>query len=558
MKRRTCLILAILCTFIVFFESMTIPAFAYSTGDDYPNKNSCAGCHSTYYGDDHNDYNSRAFYYRQCTDFVAWCLISRNGVEGFCNSYGGYKETPEGNKWGNAYNWEYAAASLDGCRVDNTPAVGAVAVWRRGAWIEVPGTINGGWPAGYGTGHVAWVKEVNGDRITIEEYNNKVSGGFDSITISASNPSCYLHIKDISTEIIGTEMTVGYDRVLPDGDYIIAASADPRYFLDITGTALPAADHDNVALYYVDNLDSIAAADIWTITYDSSNKFYKIKQKGTDMCLDVAGAGNTAPTNVQVFHDNNDYKTHYWAISLAGEKGYRIESRSGTFSLDMSTGLGSGVNVRQWKNTESEDEKWLFIPYKPSQPVGEERYILQLARDPSFELTVSDNNNVRLWDDTASSQSNSFDLIKLSNGYYKIKHVASGKCLDVKNAAVDTNLVDVILFNDNGTLAQQWAIVENGTGYSLISRCNGYVLHLSTGDVVNGTNIDVSRWYYENNALNQRWSFAKAEHRIRYNAPEADGGIPAEQIKYYKSKLKLSEQIPTRTGYQFLYWEDLY
>lgn len=238
MKRRTCLILAILCTFIVFFESMTIPAFAYSTGDDYPNKNSCAGCHSTYYGDDHNDYNSRAFYYRQCTDFVAWCLISRNGVEGFCNSYGGYKETPEGNKWGNAYNWEYAAASLDGCRVDNTPAVGAVAVWRRGAWIEVPGTTNGGWPAGYGTGHVAWVKEVNGDRITIEEYNNKVSGGFDSITISASNPSCYLHIKDLEPPVptapkvyaspVGTEVDISWNDVGASSYYIYVQNKDDQ------------------------------------------------------------------------------------------------------------------------------------------------------------------------------------------------------------------------------------------------------------------------------------------------------------------------------------------
>ncbi len=171
------------------FSLSNVVALTSDQDDDYPDKNADMGSYDP----------ERRFYYRQCTDYCAWCLISRNGVVGFSNTYGDDKETPQGNKWGHAFNWEYAASSL-GYRVDNTPAVGAIALWRQGEWIEVPNTPNGGWPAGYETGHVAWVKAVNENMITIDEYNNINVGGFDQITISASNPSCYLHIKDIDTE----------------------------------------------------------------------------------------------------------------------------------------------------------------------------------------------------------------------------------------------------------------------------------------------------------------------------------------------------------------------
>ena len=147
-------------------------AFAYNIGDDYPNKDSCAGCHSIRNGDDHNDFNDRLFYYRQCTDFVAWCLRSRNGLENFSNSYGGVT-------WSNAGNWKNAAESL-GVVCNNTPAIGAVACWTSGEF-----------------GHVAWVEAVNGDEVIIEEYNYGGSTKYNRRPIPADDPTCYIHIKDI-------------------------------------------------------------------------------------------------------------------------------------------------------------------------------------------------------------------------------------------------------------------------------------------------------------------------------------------------------------------------
>ncbi len=172
-KKRIIRVLTILLAMTCLFS---ITADAYATGDDYPNKNSCTGCHSIANGDDHNDYNERLFYYRQCTDFCAWCLVSRNGVTNFNNRYGGLR-------WGNAKDWDDAARSI-GIAVDNTPAVGAIAYWESGSY-----------------GHVAWVREVNDNTVTIEEYNNYnyKPYAFCERTIAKSNPSGYIHVKDIPT-----------------------------------------------------------------------------------------------------------------------------------------------------------------------------------------------------------------------------------------------------------------------------------------------------------------------------------------------------------------------
>jgi len=74
-----------------------------------------------------------------------------------------------------------------GVKVDNTPAVGSIAHWD---WTHVIGPR---W------GHVAWVSEVNGDYVTIEEYNAIPLGGgaYSERTIHKSEVDFFIHFKDI-------------------------------------------------------------------------------------------------------------------------------------------------------------------------------------------------------------------------------------------------------------------------------------------------------------------------------------------------------------------------
>ena len=120
------------------------------------------------------------FYKATCTSFVCWRMIEINGVD-FSNRYGG-------KAWGDASHWDDAARSL-GITVDDIPAVGAIAQTDGGSEL----------------GHVAWVAAVDGDQVTIEEYNflhlddhGRWTGSrrYNLRTVPSS-AFCYIHVKDL-------------------------------------------------------------------------------------------------------------------------------------------------------------------------------------------------------------------------------------------------------------------------------------------------------------------------------------------------------------------------
>lgn len=413
---------------------------------------------------------------------------------------------------------------------DTAPKPGDIFIWNANSY------------GAYYTGHVGLIYAVDDNNYYYLDFNrtNKHDAG------KKGSNSKYSFSKIIrpdfsSEEEEGSPMSSGYDRALPDGDYIIAACADPLYILDIEGGTKPAANRTNVQLYKVNNLDNVGDVDVWTITYNSSDKFYTIKQKGTDMCLDVEGNGKADDANVQIYSSSGDPDTHKWAISISANdaKGYRLQAKSSGFFLDMTSGLGSGMNVRQHHNSDSNDERWVFIPYKPSQPISKEKYIMVSALDESYIMDVegdtgniANNTNVRLWADTANNQYNCFDVIPLSNGYYKFVHTASGKVLDLRGGTTD-NRSSISLHNDIGSAAQQWAITKNGSGYTIWARCSGKVIDMEGWEAKNG--VDIFQYFYTGGEI-QTWKFVKAEHRVTYDAAGGTG-TPAEQTKYYKKAL---------------------
>lgn len=187
MRIRAKKILSLLLSAIILAGGI-ISVFAYTTGDDYPAEYKNAAKDSTF--------DKWGFPNRECTSFVCWCLESRNdiavtnfSVDGKSITAGKYPNF----MLGEAQNWGAAFSGM-GYTVDSVPAVGAV-LW----------TSNGT------SGHVAWVKSIDGDRITSEEYNNSyatklVKGveakgeyGSQTRTLSEWLSSGYkfIHIKDI-------------------------------------------------------------------------------------------------------------------------------------------------------------------------------------------------------------------------------------------------------------------------------------------------------------------------------------------------------------------------
>lgn len=125
-------------------------------GDDYPNrfKYSSTGI---------DDWR---LFVKQCTSFTAYRLSSANGFE-----------LPPA--YGNAGQWGYRA-QREGYRVDKNPAIGSVAWWDDG-----------------GYGHVAWVSNILGSNVEIEEYNYNWSGSYNKRTVTIGSVSGFIHFKDL-------------------------------------------------------------------------------------------------------------------------------------------------------------------------------------------------------------------------------------------------------------------------------------------------------------------------------------------------------------------------
>ena len=136
-------------------------------GDDYP----------YYYKNGNQNIDKWRLYSRQCTSFAAFRLSSVNGFE-LPAAYGHAKE------------WGYRAQK-EGYRVDQRPANGAIAWSTRGTH-----------------GHVAWVSNVIGDMIEIEEYNYDYTETYHRRTVKASSMTGFIHFKDVGNASVGNYQSV--------------------------------------------------------------------------------------------------------------------------------------------------------------------------------------------------------------------------------------------------------------------------------------------------------------------------------------------------------------
>ena len=135
-------------------------------GDDYP----------VYYKNGSQEIDKWRMYSRQCTSFAAFRL---SGVNGF--------EIPAA--YGNANEWGHRARR-EGYRVDNTPAIGSI------AW-STAGTY----------GHVAWVSNVIGDEIEIEEYNYGIRESYNKRVVKANTMTGFIHFKDLAGGSVGNSQS---------------------------------------------------------------------------------------------------------------------------------------------------------------------------------------------------------------------------------------------------------------------------------------------------------------------------------------------------------------
>ena len=158
-------------------------------------------------------------------------------------------------------------------------------------------------------------------------------------------------------------------RTIPDGDYCIQSTISSNFYIDpAPGSDIPAPNEANVSLYnFGDSLPP--AHDTWTFTY-LNNGFYKIAQKGTDMCMDVAEANMHSEANVHLWTYGGG-ANQMWSVRPVGN-GYSIQAKHSGFYLDAAGGKPENCNIWVYESNGTAAQIFNLIdvtPKKPEKPI---------------------------------------------------------------------------------------------------------------------------------------------------------------------------------------------
>lgn len=115
--------------------------------------------------------DSWALYTRECVSYTAWAAYNRFG-----------KRVTSFSGMGHAYQWPNTASSLMGANVDNTPAVGSIAITPISSFTPL--------------GHSMVVEQVYGDGwVRVSQYNFAGTGEYSTMDLKTTS-AVYVHFRD--------------------------------------------------------------------------------------------------------------------------------------------------------------------------------------------------------------------------------------------------------------------------------------------------------------------------------------------------------------------------
>ena len=325
----------------------------------------------------------------------------------------------------------------------------------------------------------------------------------------------------------------GAGQTIPDGDYWILSALKREYWLDIPGDEI-SKNAENVAMWLRETNEIPSKYDAWTVTY-LNNGYYKIKQKDSNLCLDVTDASLYAGTNVWLVNDNGA-PAQQWSI-VPTQTGYKLQSRCNSFVLDVSGGMiENGTNVQVWENNDQKTQRFGFIPYGTDEDrvIKDGTYKINSKISDAYSIDASGETskneykkgtNIQLW---TNDNDDVFKVIYAGDGYYKIQEPVSGLYVEVINDGDILNTqVNIQLYEDNNSLGQYWKIRKNSNGtYTFTSKLSGYNLDLEGGKTEKGQNISQ---YFNNDGTPQQWTLKSLSPEIKGDC-NADGKLSIADV----------------------------
>lgn len=458
---------------VAVVERKTANTVSAARGDDYPAYLKNAAPDSVI--------DPWRLYNRECTSFTAWRLSSANGF------------TIPG-AYGNGGQWGYRARR-EGYRVDNNPAIGSV-----------------GWLDDGSYGHVAWISNVMGDNVEIEEYNYGWNHSYHKRVAHKSAFTGYIHFKDLAVVSKPSDgrydvesLAPATDRTLSDGDYHIALATNTDYVLDALGGQ---AKNGTNAQLYKDTNDS---KQVFTVKYLGGG-YYKIAQKVTGKVLDVTAGSKDNKANVQFWEDNGTEAQQWIIKQSSGNNTYEIISRRSGLAIDVANGkVSNNSNIQMFipNKTDAQKFKFLAVDNDAKRTIADGDYHIASALGNGLALDVeneskNDGANIQVYPNLTNSKE-VFTVKYLNNGYYSITHKYSGKMIDDSgNGAFNGNNISTI--TPNGSESQQWIIKASAiNGYfEIISKHKNKLLDVEAGVAKPRTNVHL---YARNNTKSQAWKF---------------------------------------------------
>lgn len=279
------------------------------------------------------------------------------------------------------------------------------------------------------------------------------------------------------------------------GRYRIVSAADPSKVLDVVGGS--GVNGGNIQLY----ASNESKAQVFDVAYNGEG-FYVIRNCNSGRVLDVAGGSLANGGNVQQYDYNGSY-AQQWRIDDNGDGTYTFTSRVSGRVLDLAAGsTANGTNVQQYAKNGSVAQKFRLeaVGAAPgTRSVNEGTYTITstLSSKGVFDIpgaSTADGANVQMYA-ANGTDAQRYDFVYDGSGYYVIRNVASGKVLDVASGQFN-NGANVQQYTSNGTDAQKWRIDRNADGtYTLVSKLSGKAVDIAGGSSRNGANVQV----YEGN-----------------------------------------------------------
>ncbi|UGQ08493.1 GBS Bsp-like repeat-containing protein [Streptococcus anginosus] len=347
-------------------------------GDDYPWKH------------DSVDPNNRQIdkwrlYTRECTSFTAYRLSSVNHFE-LPGAYG------NGGQWG-------GRARREGYRVDMNPAKGSV------AWLD-----DGSY------GHVAWVSNVIGNNVEIEEYNYGFTHNYHIRTVAKTAFSGYIHFKDLAG---GT--TTPSEPTKPNTGGTLPSSGT-YHFTDRKGIkAEPKISSPDLAYYdngYSVTYDKTLIADnyewISYISYSGHRRYIAINKIATPVTPvvkgtiniqnknDQAGTFDVVITNVSSNSGLKEVQVPTWSTQNGQDDiiWYRATKQNdGTYKVS--------VNIRDHKNNRGEYNIHLYYVIDNGKQIGVGSTKTTIAEVPKPAVSLAGNITIQ----NKNNQTGTFDVV---------------------------------------------------------------------------------------------------------------------------------------------------